>query len=218
MDIKNIILDLDSTVINSLRPDERQPKGFIGYTMMDDKDKYADFIVYERPHLQEFLDFIFANYNVAVWTAASQDYAIFIVDKILIQNRPERKLKFLLFDYHTDLFAKDNDILKDLRFVYKTFPEFNEKNTIIVDDNPEVFSLQLPNAYPIPAFEVKDKDAINDKELLYLIEKLKTRMISNLVSEATITKVLQNTSVNDEDEEDDEDYQKYPKLKVYPNN
>ena len=202
MNVRNIILDLDSTVINSLRPDEKQPKGFIGHVMKDEIDGIPEFIVYERPHLQKFLDFIFANFNVAVWTAASKDYAIFIVENILLQNKPERKLKFLLFDYHTDLFAKNNETLKDLNFVFKTFPEFTEKNTIIVDDNHEVFSNQMENSYPIPAFEVVRKEAINDKELLYLIEKLKTRSRQNLISENTLAKVIQmNIPMDDESEE-----------------
>ena len=39
-----------------------------------DMDGY--YIVFERPGLQEFLDYLFANYIVSVWTAATKDYAI----------------------------------------------------------------------------------------------------------------------------------------------
>ena len=43
--------------------------------------KDGHYKVFERPGLQEFLDYLFANFNVSVWTAASKSYALFIIDK-----------------------------------------------------------------------------------------------------------------------------------------
>ena len=40
------------------------------------------YIICERPHLSDFMDWLFKNFNVSVWTAASKDYALFII-KIL---------------------------------------------------------------------------------------------------------------------------------------
>ena len=36
----------------------------------------------KRPHLDEFLDFAYGNFNVAVWTAAGADYASEVLEKI----------------------------------------------------------------------------------------------------------------------------------------
>ena len=41
------------------------------------------YTIFERPNLQNFLDFIFENFNVSIWTAASKDYALFIINKII---------------------------------------------------------------------------------------------------------------------------------------
>ncbi len=193
--IRNIILDLDSTVINSLRPWEKQPKGFVSYEMKDDDQ--IEFVVYERPHLQEFLDFLFSNYRVAVWTAASKDYAIFIIENILLQKKPERKLEFFLFDYHGDFCEDCGRSPKDLQLVYDTFSGFTKNNTIIVDDYEEVYMPQMCNAYPIPPFIVNLPQASKDIELIKLMRRLSEVSISsgkcptdNLVTESTLQKAL----------------------------
>lgn len=169
--LRNVILDLDSTVISSLQPNDKQPTGMVKHYM---KDEYGntEYIVYERPYLQEFLDFLFSNYKVAVWTAASKDYAIFIVEEILLQNRPERNLEFLMFNYHGDISEQVSECPKDLKVVYQTFPSFNQHNTIIIDDYDAVYSPQMKNSYPIYPFEADRRGAIKDIELLRLQEKM----------------------------------------------
>ena len=162
----NIILDLDSTVISSLRPSEKPTKGLVGYNMDN------QFIVYERPGLQSFLKFLFKNFNVAVWTAASKDYALFIVNEILL-NGPNRKMEFVLFDFHGELSERFSDCPKDLNLVWNTFPSFTQKNTIIIDDYEEVYVPQMCNSYPIPPFNANKADANLDNELSKLQLKLK---------------------------------------------
>lgn len=162
-----IILDLDSTIISSLRPFEKQPKNLKGYNMD------GEFIVYERPGLQDFLDFLFQNFEVAVWTAASKDYALFIIEEILLQ-KPERKLSFVFHSYHGVISEKISTCPKDLNLVWKIFPSFTPQNTIIIDDFEDVFVPQMCNSYPIPPFEASSKNASNDREL----EKLKRKMES----------------------------------------
>lgn len=197
--IRNIILDLDSTVINSIRPWEKQPKGFVSYEMKDDNADQIEFVVYERPHLQKFLDFLFSNYRVAVWTAASKDYAIFIIENILLQKKPERKLEFFLFDYHGDFCEDCGKSPKDLQLVYDTFSGFTKNNTIIVDDYEEVYMPQMCNAYPIPPFIVNLPQASKDIELIKLMRRLSevssekengSCPTDNLVTESTLQKAL----------------------------
>jgi hypothetical protein len=50
------------------------------------------YIIFERPGLQQFLTFLFKNFNVSIWTAASKDYALFIIDKIIIAGNKNRKI------------------------------------------------------------------------------------------------------------------------------
>ena len=89
----NVILDLDATCICSEKISDlnledtdviNKIKKFKSHNMDD------FYIVFERPHLQQFLNFLFRNYNVSVWTAASKSYAIFIVQKITVFQNIEK--------------------------------------------------------------------------------------------------------------------------------
>ena len=79
----NVILDLDNTIINALDDSDRKKLSgdFSG------KFKYRDMIpffrIYARPHLDKFLDYLFANFNVAIMTAAEKDYALFIIENFI---------------------------------------------------------------------------------------------------------------------------------------
>ena len=81
----NLILDLDQTLIssesvNAINSDSLKKKSdFFRVDVLDDFYK-----IFSRPYLQEFLDYAFKNFNVSVWTAASKDYALFIIENIII--------------------------------------------------------------------------------------------------------------------------------------
>jgi hypothetical protein len=112
----NVILDLDNTIINSLDNDDRQQLPII----FQDKFIYRDMIpiyrVFGRPHLEEFLDYIFANYNVSVFTAAEKNYALFIIENFLL-TKPERQLDFIFYRMHVDLGQELYNGTKDLRLI-----------------------------------------------------------------------------------------------------
>ena len=80
--MKNFFLDLDQTIICS--ETLKDLKEYENYKDKMKKYKYKNmddcYIVFERPNLQSFLDFLFKNYNVSIWTAASKDYALFIIE------------------------------------------------------------------------------------------------------------------------------------------
>lgn len=183
-----IVLDLDSTVISSLRPHVKQPQDLKGYPMED------EFIVYERPGLQPFLDFLFSKFKVAVWTAASKGYALFIVEKILLAQ-PGRKLEFVLHDYHGDISEAIGKCPKDLEMIWGNFPGYTSENTIIIDDFHEVYGPQMCNSYPIPAFEADSTSAMSDRELEKLRKKLEKVvpgpcLTDPLLTEMTLEKAI----------------------------
>src|SRR5579872_1957723 len=113
----NIILDLDNTLINSLT--------FKELTQMskskEDKFKHIDmddlYRVFFRPHLQKFLDYLFENFNVSVWTSASLFYVSFIVDNIIL-TKPNRKLDLVLFAYHCSYSRKYLECTKDIKMLW----------------------------------------------------------------------------------------------------
>lgn len=172
----NILLDLDQTLISAestsdynFKKNKSKSKKFTFYDM----DGY--YIVFERPDLQSFLDDLFANFNVSIWTAASKDYALFIIDKIILQNKPERKLDWVFFSYHCDISKKMKKGSKSLEMLWDVYeiPGYNKNNTFILDDYDEVYNTQPNNCIIAKAFEFEDSESNQDDFLKQLSEKLK---------------------------------------------
>lgn len=183
-----ILLDLDQTVISAEAHDddkyneykkthEDKLKKFTSYEM---EDYYT---VYERPGLQPFLDFLFANFNVSVWTAATKDYALFIIEKILLQNKPGRKLDYIFFSYHCKISEKKKSGTKDLSILWDVYglSDYSKNNTVILDDYDEVYNTQKDNCIIAIPFMVTEEASEKDKFLKQLIPKLK-KMISHIQS------------------------------------
>lgn len=178
-----LILDLDQTIISAEASEELDFKKYTEKSKLfrsDDMDGY--YIVYSRPHLQEFLDYAFKNFNVTIWTAASKDYALFIIEKIVINNKPDRKLDFIFFSYHCDLSKKKKKYSKELCMLWDIhkLPGYSEKNTVIIDDyKADVHKCQPNNCIIAPPFEFTKEGSENDtflKELIPQLDKMKERI------------------------------------------
>jgi hypothetical protein len=179
----NLILDLDQTLISAEASEELDFNKYKKKSELfrsDDMDGY--YMVYSRPYLQEFLDYAFKNFNVTIWTAASKDYALFIIEKIILDKRPERKLDFIFFSYHCDWSKSNNKHTKYLRMLWDThkLEGYSEKNTIILDDYKDDVHICQPNNCVIaPPFEFVKDGSENDtflKDLIPQLENMKIRI------------------------------------------
>ena len=164
----NILLDLDNTIISSLSKKEEKtshrPK-FRKFVWMNMAGEYK---VFERPHLQEFLDFLFENFNVSVWTAASKSYAQFVIDNFILV-KPCRKLKHVFFSYHCKLSIDATDAQKDLSMLWNEFglgDEYDENDTFIIDDSEEVYDTQPDRCILVRPFEFRSAMSYTDDELI----------------------------------------------------
>ena len=170
--VKNILLDLDQTLIFSEEFDKFRSSSktnLFDYKIMD-----RSYITFARPHLQEFLDYIFKNFRVAVWTAASKEYANFVINNF-IEIKPGRKLDFVFYSYHCNLSKNSGNGLKCLNLLWEKFKlkGYNKDNTIIIDDNHEVKNIQVDNCYHIPEFNYHKEQSHKDQELKELKKILK---------------------------------------------
>jgi hypothetical protein len=174
---KNVFLDLDNTLLSAeaLEDFPFEQDGIKDKAIqfaIHDMDGY--YIIFERPLVQEFLDWLFENYNVSVWTAASKDYALFIVEHILLK-KPGRKLDWILSSYHCDISKKKYSKSKQLKLVFDQFKfkGFNCYNTIIIDDLDEVHTCQPDISIHIKAFEILDDGSEYDIELEHTKNQVK---------------------------------------------
>lgn len=171
---KALVLDLDHTLICS-EDDFNEDKHSDLMKKLKCKDMDGYYMVFERPGLQKFLDYIFANFTVSVWTAASKDYALFIIEHMVIAGNKNRKLDWIFFSYHCDLSQNLKDGTKDLRMIWEEYgiEGYSKDNTVIIDDYDEVFATQPGQCIKAPVWEVMDKDSEHDKFLISAVPELK---------------------------------------------
>lgn len=154
---KLLILDLDETLVHAT-----QNKLEIREDFLFDK-----FYIYKRPYLQEFFTSISKDFNVGIWSSASDDYVNEIarlinpdhIDFEIVWGNSKCSLKRdLTFDtYH---FEKRLDKLKK--------KGFKLEEILIVDDTKEKARANYGNAIYIKAFSGDP----NDHELNHLSEYL----------------------------------------------
>lgn len=175
----NLVLDLDQTIISSEAVEEFNFKKYEKKAIeFDFENMDGYYIVFSRPHLQKFLDFAFENFNVSVWTAATKDYAILIIEKILL-IKPGRKIDWVFFSFHCDVSEKMGKCTKDLSLLWKVYkiPGFNKNNTVILDDYDDVYKNQRDNSIQAKPFFFTDKGSEKDDFLLTTMEMLKKRFL-----------------------------------------
>lgn len=177
----NIVLDLDNTLLSAvpledLKTDKKTKEKMKEFTHYNMDDYY---IIFERPGLQKFLDYIFKHFNVSIFTLASKSYALWIVDNIILKkDKPKRKVDYIFFSYHSNWSKSksSNKNLKSMEMLWTTFGldhQFNSNNTFIIDDLPEINKTQPCNSIKIKAFEFEDEDSPDDEELKILKKRLK---------------------------------------------
>ncbi len=173
----NILLDLDQTLISAEAVEEIDVKIHKG-KMKSFKWHNMDniYYVFERPNLQEFLDYVFENFNVSVWTAASKDYALFIIENVIINKKPNRKIDYFFFNYHVDISEKvsKKKCTKDISILKEYFDvPYCLKDTFILDDYDNVFKLQKDNCIWAKPFEFMKDNCVSDNFFSRLLESLK---------------------------------------------
>jgi TFIIF-interacting CTD phosphatase-like protein len=107
-----------------------------------------------RPGLKRFLIFCFSYFRmVVVWSAGRKSYVEAIIDEIFKDIRRPSPV----FTYNDlDTLKGKYDPTKRLKKLYTRHPEYaeylNERNTLIIDDNPLTFVENPDNAVEIPDY------------------------------------------------------------------
>ena len=165
-DKKLILLDLDNTLIcaedldsNSCEQSLADARKKFRTVRMED---YYD--IFERPHLQEFLNYLFENFKVGVWTASSKDYAIFVIENFI--TRPEnmvlenRKIELFLCSHHCNVSKRYfKGVSKDLKLISDKWNLENLNNIILIDDLENLAKHQPGNMILVkPFYHTSEKD------------------------------------------------------------
>ena len=136
-----------------------------------------------RPYLKEFLEFCHRYFEgIIIWSAGKRKY----VHKMCEYMFPLKKQPLHIFTYDDCEGDEDDFIVKPLEKLYKLHKfknKMNEKNTFVLDDRAETFSLNKRNGIQIPEFEsdMSVEDICNhpDDELLKLMTWLSDGEVKN---------------------------------------
>jgi TFIIF-interacting CTD phosphatase-like protein len=162
VDKKLLILDLDETLIFAEEtPLERRADFLVG-----------QFFVYKRPHLQEFIKFCTENFEVAVWTSSTRNYATKIVEEIF-PNANE-----LVFFWSRERCTQSFDAENYAYFHEKKMSKvrrcgYDLKKVIVVDDSPEKWRNSYGNLVRVKPFFGETDDSELKRLIIYL-ERLKS--------------------------------------------
>lgn len=174
----NIILDIDETLLNAVTEDLLEQIPTKDEYQILDTDMIFKLIL--RPHLREFLDFLFETANVNLWTWSDKTYAEEVA--FLITNGHPEQFKNIWSCEDVIESKKLNGYPKDLNYIWSK--GLDPRNTIFFDDldtnahNPS----NIKNGIVIPSFEPfgprldtirKYKSKVKDKALLKAIKLIK---------------------------------------------
>ncbi|KAE8696488.1 putative Aquaporin NIP1.1 [Hibiscus syriacus] len=150
---KTVFLDLDETLVHSSTDPPPKTYDFTVKPSMD--GQIMNFYVLKRPRVDFFLEEISKKHEVVIFTAGLKQYASQVLDKL------DPKGRFISHRIYRDSCKEVNGkFVKDLSEMGR-----NLGRVVIVDDNPNAYSLQPENAVPIRPF-VDDSE---DRELEKLL-------------------------------------------------
>jgi len=170
---KNIVLDIDATLVHT--HGEIEDFSMLKIYSESDRIKYRrklyrmkliDVVsvsgagavttlagIY-RPYLREFLDFCFEYFdNIIIWSAGKKKY----VEKMCEIMFPfQEQQPMIIYTYDDCIVGEEDYLKKPLKNIYndpRSKGKLNEKNTFVLDDRDDTFSLNSKNGIMIPEFE-----------------------------------------------------------------
>jgi TFIIF-interacting CTD phosphatase-like protein len=157
-----VLLDLDGTLLYGTANNEEL------YNTCPDIVN-ADFRVWFRPGAKEMIKHIQQYFDVGVWTAATENYAMPIID-ILFDTPPFivcTSIHCLKISLYGDSFMiKPLECLRDIVHISKV---------LIVDDNPDTYIDNPHNAVPVKSWTPNELTDITLSKLsIYLVKKFGT--------------------------------------------
>lgn len=200
---KTLVLDLDETLVHSVFGKDPNPEWTFSFIF---NQEYFLVSTHKRPYLDEFLDKVFDLFEIVFYTSSVEGYANNIIDYIDPEKRASGRLFRDSWIYKEDYYIKDLSRLgRDL------------SSTIILDNSPTSYWLNVQNAIPIKTW-FNDEDDHELLDILPILESLakvkdvKTvinKIIDKMSTFFDAKQVIEDTSYQDPKNIKIEDREKY---------
>ncbi|XP_065855062.1 uncharacterized FCP1 homology domain-containing protein C1271.03c-like [Euphorbia lathyris] len=142
---KLIVLDLNGLLC--FRACKHRPSSFPKNRIAD--VVYGNFLVYKRPHCEDFLKFCFQKFEVAIWSSARQYNVNDALECVMGTFRS--KLLFIWDQSHcrtSEFSTLENKnkpmFLKELAKIWLNYSDYSSSNTLLIDNDPYKAILNPP--------------------------------------------------------------------------
>jgi len=160
-----VILDLNGLLIHRIH--ERDTAD-LDRDFLESATYYRPFYIWKRPHVDEFLNFLFQHFTVAVWTSAQKRNAENMIPLLLGNQSPPFLFVWDQSKCNADTLSEEQWaeeltkpprkrrrrkrwlFTKPLAKVWEAFPEYNATNTLLIDDSVEKTIENPPGLFYCP--------------------------------------------------------------------
>jgi hypothetical protein len=120
-----LVLDLNGTLLE--RVTKKKMKAFkSAYAIPPTPDfSISSGKVFKRPFVDEFIDGIFKNFDVAVWTSALEKNAVPMVQNLFQAHTHQLKFLWNRSDCSDVKEGVDHSSVKDLRKIWEAYPDYD---------------------------------------------------------------------------------------------
>lgn len=157
-----VLFDLDNTCIHSIEKD-KVSRDWLKDSELDYFEAY-EFIVFKRPHVDKFIEWVGKNARVGVWSAGEKDYVHNLASKLF----KGVKLDMVLWREHCKQSQDATGNLKDIQWLKSRLPLC--RHVIIIDDLAE--NVHHKQGLRIREFIATDPDAPIDAEFVRIASLL----------------------------------------------
>jgi len=174
--LQKAIVETPINLMNPLDPKKKLLVLDLDNTLFDFGGRKRTYSLAEtmRPGLIEFLSVIFQYYNIVIWSAT--DWKWLEIKLIEFGLIPHAKFSFCFVLDKSCMFTVKSKrkgemmehTVKALGIIWTKFPQFNQKNTLHVDDLSRNFAMNVRNGIKIKAFKYSAEAVQSDRELFYL--------------------------------------------------
>jgi|SRR3989338_2660762 len=168
-DKKLVVLDLDGTIIDS---DMNSKKITLETHIVNVEG--VDYKITIRPYFKEFRNWLFENYQVAIWTNALMIYAEPVLKLIFEENYQQI---LFIWDRKKSVNCCYNNhyqLMKPLDKITEEYPKFSIDDIVIIEDTPSNCIEFIENCYSINTYCTDNLE--DDKSLLDVIEDFQNGM------------------------------------------
>lgn len=163
-----IVLDLNGAILDAAKKLVRDSTGRPVPPVAKTATKY----IYLRPGAIEFLEWLMERFDVGVWTSCVERNAHAIV-KAIVPSHLQARIKFIFHRGHCELVPGPGyHSIKDLRQVWRRFPQYSAANTWAIDDTASKYRYQPDNLILLSEFKATDRD---DTELERLKREIEAK-------------------------------------------